>query len=106
MFCDPNATEENFKRLKELDVIAEEIECKLVHLALAWVIKFPHSSSALIGARDSNQLGECLGALKVVEKLTKTVEERINKILDNFGSSRMDFLNWRPFPPTRPIAKP
>ena len=86
-------------------MIAEELECKLVHLALAWVIKFPHTSSALIGARDSNQLRECLEALKVVEKLTKQVEGRINKILDNVGPSRMDFLNWRPFPPSRPVAK-
>lgn len=66
MFYDPLATEKNFASLRALLPIADELGCKLIHLALAWVIKFPYASSALIGARNYQQLEDSLLALKVV----------------------------------------
>ncbi len=56
MFYDPIATQKNFESLRALQPIADELGCKLTHLALAWVIKFPFTSSALIGARNYQQL--------------------------------------------------
>jgi aryl-alcohol dehydrogenase-like predicted oxidoreductase len=104
MFYDPYATEKNFKALRELDLIAEELNCKLAHLALAWVIKFSHTSSALTGARNPQQLEDNIEALKVLEKLTDKVEERVNKILDTTPAPRTNYLKWQPYPPTRPVA--
>jgi aryl-alcohol dehydrogenase-like predicted oxidoreductase len=70
-FYDPNATEKNIKNLKELSELAEkEVGCKLTHLALAWALKYEHLDSALIGARNSEQLLDTLKALDVLEKLT------------------------------------
>jgi len=50
--------------------VADEIGCKLIHLALAWVIKYPHLDSALIGARTVQQLEDSLGALSILDKFT------------------------------------
>ena len=50
--------------LVELKKIAEEeLGCKLTHLALAWVLKFKHTSAAIFGARSTEQLEDCLKAL-------------------------------------------
>jgi len=50
--------------------LAEAQGFKLLHLALAWAIKFVHLDSALIGARTVAQLEDCLKALEFVDKLT------------------------------------
>lgn len=47
------------------------------HLALAWAIKFSYLSSALIGARNSEQLEDNLKALEVIKELTPEVEREI-----------------------------
>lgn len=44
------------------------MECKPVHLALAWLLKYKPLCSALIGARNIEQLNECLEAIKVTKK--------------------------------------
>lgn len=60
-----------------------ELECSLIHLALAWAVKFKHIDSALIGARTVAQLEEALKALPIIDKLTPEIEGRVNKILGN-----------------------
>lgn len=56
MFYYPYVTEKNSNVLKQLEGVAKELGCKLVHLALAWVLKFQFTNSALIGARNIEQL--------------------------------------------------
>ena len=102
----PNASEKNIKNLAAIQKIAEEeLKCKLLHVAIAWVIHYQHVDSALIGARNVQQLQDCLESLDVLEKLTPEVLARINKILDNNPEPPIDFKNWRPYPPIRPVAK-
>lgn len=51
------------KKLQELSTLAESLGFKLTHLAIAWVMKYVHADSALIGARTVAQLEDCLRAL-------------------------------------------
>ena len=106
MFYNPFANEKNIKNLTAIQKIAEEeLKCKLVHVAIAWAIHYQHLDSALIGARNVQQLQDCLEALDVLEKFTPELLARINKILDNTPEPPIDFKNWRPYPPIRPVAK-
>jgi aryl-alcohol dehydrogenase-like predicted oxidoreductase len=71
LFYDPHATEKNLNNLKELsDIAQKELGSNLTHLALAWVIKYQHTDSALIGARNAAQLEDTLKALDILEKWT------------------------------------
>ena len=65
----------------------KELDCDVDALAIAWVLKSPHSSTTLLGARDVEQLEKCLQSLEVYKKFTPDIEERINKILDNLPQS-------------------
>lgn len=62
----PFATQKTIKKLQDLSALAESVGFKLTHLALAWVIKFQYTTSALIGARTAAQAQECLKALDMV----------------------------------------
>lgn len=105
LFYNPFANDKTITSVKELQVVAEELKCKLVHLALAWVLKYPYTTSALIGARNVEQLEDCLLALDVLALLTPEVEARINKILNNSPSARFNYSTWSEYPPIRPVAK-
>ena len=88
----------------ELKKIAEEeLNCKMTHLALAWVLKFKYASSAIFGARNVEQLEDCLKAMEVLPKLDAKVEGRINKILDNAPEAKFDFVTFKSIEPLRPI---
>ena len=54
----------------------------MTEVAIAWCIKFKHTSTALIGARNVAQLDQSLNALKLLAKMTPEVEARINKLID------------------------
>jgi aryl-alcohol dehydrogenase-like predicted oxidoreductase len=105
LFYNRHAEDKNINRLKELSTIAEKEGFKLVHLALAWVIKYKHCDSALIGARTVAQLEDCLKALELVEKWTPEFEGRVNKVIDTNPTPRMNFLKWTPNAPARPVAQ-
>lgn len=92
--------------LSELKVIAEkELDADLTTLAIAWVLKFPHTSTALFGARNIQQLTHCLKSIEVYRKLTPEIEGRINKILGTHPPARMDFRKFAPSPHIRPLAE-
>lgn len=56
LFYDSHATEQTVKKLQDLSALAESLGFKLTHLAIAWVMKYVHCDSALIGARTVAQL--------------------------------------------------
>jgi aryl-alcohol dehydrogenase-like predicted oxidoreductase len=72
----------NQRKLEAADALAtlaEEAGMSLVHLALAFVIKHPAVTSAIIGPRTTDQLESQLGAAEV--KLSDDVLDRIDKIV-------------------------
>ena len=56
-------TQEKLSRLLKLDAIAKERGQSLAQMALAWVLRQPAITSALIGASKTSQIDENLGAL-------------------------------------------
>jgi len=57
-------TEDKLARIRKLDALAKERGQSLAQLALAWVLRQPAITSALIGASKVSQIDENLGALK------------------------------------------
>ncbi|TFY80497.1 hypothetical protein EWM64_g3511 [Hericium alpestre] len=95
-----NTNKENFKQrveflnsdegkkqiaiVKELAKLAEtELNCKVSHLALAWVAKNPNTSTVILGATSPEQVLDNLKALDVIPTLTPEVLEKIEKIVNN-----------------------
>ena len=64
-------------------VYASELQCKVSHLALAWVARNPNTSTVILGASKPEQVLDNLKALEVIPKLTPEVLEKIEKILGN-----------------------
>jgi L-glyceraldehyde 3-phosphate reductase len=64
-FLKPAAiTDEKLNRIRKLDTIAKGRGQSLAQMALAWVLRQPGITSALIGASKVSQIDENLGALK------------------------------------------
>ena len=57
-------SEENLKRVRALNEIARGRGQTLAQMAIAWVIRDPRVTSALIGARNVEQLDDSLDAVK------------------------------------------
>ena len=75
--------EEKIKKVKQLAELAKEINVSLASLAIAWCIKNPNVTTAILGATKKEQLLENLKALDVVGKLTPSIVEKIENILQN-----------------------
>ncbi|UFU04210.1 L-glyceraldehyde 3-phosphate reductase [Ruania suaedae] len=56
-------TEENLARIRALNAIAERRNQTLAQMAIAWVLRDPRITTALIGASSVDQLDDTLGAL-------------------------------------------
>ena len=72
-------TEENLQRMEQLRAIAEQKDCTLAQLALAWVLRQPNVSSAIVGASRPSQVDDNVGAVNV--ELTDEDVTEIEKIL-------------------------
>jgi L-glyceraldehyde 3-phosphate reductase len=66
-FLDSFLTEENLKRVRELNEIAHERGQTLAQMAIAWVLRDQRVTSALIGARSVEQLDNSLDVVKKLE---------------------------------------
>ncbi|KAH0608612.1 uncharacterized protein H6S33_001746 [Morchella sextelata] len=73
----------NIQAARDLKPIADELGITQGQLALAWVIKNPRLSSAIIGASKPEQITENVEALKHLDKLTPEIMERIEAVVNN-----------------------
>lgn len=76
-------TDENLAKVKQLGSLAAELGISLPVLAVAWTLKNPNVSTAILGATKTHQLKENLQAVEAQSKLTEDVMERIESILQN-----------------------
>lgn len=76
-------TDENLNKVAKLGDLANELSISLPVLALAWCLKNPNVSTAILGASKEQQLVENLTALDAVPLLTEEVMEKIEDILNN-----------------------
>lgn len=75
--------EAKLAKVKQLGVLADTLGVSLASLAIAWTIKNPHVTTAILGATKAEQLTENLKALDVVKLITDDVDAQIEAILEN-----------------------
>lgn len=68
------------ERVKQLTVIAQDLGVSMATLALAWVLKNPHVSCALIGCSRMSQLESNLEALAAIDKITPEAYKQMDVI--------------------------
>ena len=79
------------EKVGKLMPIAEELDCTMAQLALAWCLKNPNVSSVITGASRPEQVVENMAALEVVPKLKDEVMESIEAVLENKSKPEPDF---------------
>lgn len=75
--------EQNLAKVAKLVALAGDIGTTMPRLALAWTIKNPNVSTAIMGASKMSQLEENFKSLEVVPLLTNEVMAQIDAILEN-----------------------
>lgn len=76
-------TPERIQIVKNLQPVADELGCTLAQLAIAWCLKNPNVSTVITGASRVEQVHQNMESLKVVDKLSPELMERIDQILGN-----------------------
>lgn len=74
-------------KVKRITKLASDLGTTTALLALAWTIRNPHVSTAIMGASKVEQLQENLKALDVLPLLTPKVMDKIDAILKNKPAS-------------------
>jgi voltage-dependent potassium channel beta subunit len=69
------------EKVKKLQEVADMLNCKLATLSIAWCLKNPNVSTAILGATKKEQLVENLKALEVLPMLTTEVMDNIENIM-------------------------
>jgi voltage-dependent potassium channel beta subunit len=75
--------EEKINKLKKLVELAGSLGVSMASLAIAWTIKNPQVTTAILGATKKEQLTENLKALDTLKLLSPEVMAEIEKILQN-----------------------
>ena len=73
--------DEKVKKVKKLSELAAKMNVSTAALSIAWCIKNPNVSTAILGATKKAQLLDNLKALDVLELLTPDVMEKIETIM-------------------------
>ena len=66
----------------ELKTIADELDCTLAQLAIAWCARNPNVSTVITGASRPEQVEENMKALDVLPRITDEVAERMVSIVE------------------------
>jgi voltage-dependent potassium channel beta subunit len=72
---------EKLERVKQLSLFANELGVPLAALSIAWTIKNPHVTTAILGATKTEQLTDNLKALEILPLLTPEVMVKIDDIM-------------------------
>lgn len=70
--------EDRLAKVSALHPIADELDCSLPQLSIAWCLKNPNVSTVITGASRVEQLHENLKATEIAPKLTPDVMKRID----------------------------
>jgi voltage-dependent potassium channel beta subunit len=71
------------EKARKLSTLANEMGVSLAALAIAWTIKNPHVTTAILGATKKEQLTENLKALEVMALINPEITQKIENILQN-----------------------
>lgn len=75
--------DEKIAKVKQLQALANELNVSLPALSIAWCIKNPNVTTAILGATKKEQLLDNLSALEVVNTLDNIVMDKIEAIMEN-----------------------
>lgn len=75
--------EDNIKKVKKISELATKLGVSTASLSIAWCIKNPNVSTAILGATKKQQLIENLKSLEVVPMLTPEIMDKIDGIMKN-----------------------
>ena len=78
-----NITPARLEKVKSLKNISDSIDVSLSLFSLAWCLKNPNVSTAILGASKVSQLEENLKAIEVVEKLTDEIMQQVDAVMEN-----------------------
>lgn len=92
---DSAETKAEIEKVRKLTPIAEKLGGSMASLALAWVIKNPHVSVAILGATKPEQIEENVKALEILPKLSDEVMEEIEAVLSNKPATPGPFMPSR-----------
>jgi aryl-alcohol dehydrogenase-like predicted oxidoreductase len=67
--------------VRELALVADELDCTLAQLSIAWCANNPHVSTVITGASRVDQVRENMVALDVLEDLDDELMARIDEIV-------------------------
>lgn len=82
------------KKVQELSEIADEAGIPMPQFALAWCLKNENVSTVITGASKPEQVEQNMKAIEVVDQLTPSVMEEIEKVLDNKPEPEPDFRRY------------
>ncbi|API89665.1 voltage-gated potassium channel [Marinilactibacillus sp. 15R] len=85
-FVDRYMDNETLEAVQKLDSIADQLDLSLVQLSLAWILRQPGVSSAIIGASKPSQIEENVQASGI--KLSQDVLDEIDKVLEEIAHVR------------------
>jgi voltage-dependent potassium channel beta subunit len=74
-------TEENLSKVRKLGEIAKSLDITTSQLALAWILRRPEISAAIVGATKPQHVIESAAASNI--ELSADILEQIEKVLDN-----------------------
>ena len=75
--------EDRIEKLRKLVDLANDLDVSMASLAIAWTIKNPNVTTAILGATRKEQLVQNFEALEVLPLLSPEVLEKIEEILGN-----------------------
>ena len=75
--------DEKVNKVKKLGELAAQLNVSMAALSIAWCIKNPNVTTAILGATKKEQLHDNLSALKVLPLLTSEVIDKIEDIMQN-----------------------
>jgi myo-inositol catabolism protein IolS len=84
------AEDETFEAIAQVGQIASNLNVSMAALALAWVVRQPGISSAIIGARNPRQVAENLSALTI------TIDDKTDQALKSATDTIKAFLGTNP----------
>ncbi len=78
---DSTLSDDRIKRIKKLQKVADQLDTSLATLSVAWCVKNPNVTTAILGATKKQQLQENLKALDVLPLLTPETLQKIDEIM-------------------------
>ena len=78
-----NITPERLEKVKQLKNISDSLGVSLSQMSIAWCLKNPNVSTAILGASKPEQLDENLNALEIVELLSTEIIDKLEAVMGN-----------------------